>query len=185
MPIPCESAFFYGNHRMNHTIRQLRASDAAELRAIRLEALQTYPLNYTGTYAAEAQHDVAWFAEMLKTELVFGAWDENGTLFATACLSPDTRPRNEHKATLRMVYVRPSHQGGGVARALLRETLRYGARHFEQIILSVEAENHRAIWLYESLGFIIYGHEPRASKIAETHYLDDLLMVMFTEELNV
>jgi ribosomal protein S18 acetylase RimI-like enzyme len=169
---------------MHYTIRQLHPDDAASLRSIRLEALQTYPLNYTATYESESQHPVAWFATLLEQERVFGAYTTEGELFATACLTPDTRPRNEHKALLRMVYVQPAYQRFGVARALLQQVMAYAALHFEQVLLSVEAGNQRAIDLYASLGFTIYGREPRASKLLDETYLDDILMIAFVKDIH-
>ena len=165
-----------------YTIRKLEISDAEALRAIRLEALRLYPDNYTAIYAAEAVHNVAWFAELLSREAIFGAYDSQGNLCATACLTPDMRPRNEHKAVLRMVYVQPRMQGQGLAKKVLLGALEYARVHFEQVLLSVESRNSGAIRLYESLGFTMYGHEPQASKLLDGSYLDDILMIAFMKD---
>jgi ribosomal protein S18 acetylase RimI-like enzyme len=164
---------------MTYTVRQLTPTDAGNLRAIRLEALTVYPENYTATYATECQHDTAWFADLLTRETVFGAFDEEERLFATACLTPHTWDRNQHKATLRMVYVCAAWQGKGVARALIKAVLNYALTRFEQVLLSVESTNASAIHLYESLGFKTYGCEPHATKMPDGRYLDDVLMVAF------
>lgn len=163
----------------DYTIRRLQETDAESLRAARLDSLKRYPLNYTGTYDDEARHDAAWFAAQTQSSLIFGVLTEGGELVGTACLSPDVRPRNEHKATLRMVYIAPAHQGRGLSRRLLEVTLAEGAHHFEQAVLSVEASNTPAVKLYLSLGFVEYGREPHASKLPDGSYLDDILMVKF------
>ena len=93
-----------------YIFKKLEAVDAPALRFIRLEALKHYPNNYTATYECEVAHDEKWFADLVKREWVFGAFNGRGDLCATACLTPDLRPRNQHKALLRMVYVAPAFQ---------------------------------------------------------------------------
>jgi L-amino acid N-acyltransferase YncA len=164
---------------MTYTIRHLTPDDAGCLRAIRLEALTLYPENYTATYKTECQHDTAWFAALLEREAVFGAYDVQGRLFATACLTPHTWDRNQHKATLRMVYVCASEQKKGVAKAIIKAVMEYAATRFEQVLLSVESTNAAAIRLYEAFGFQTYGCEQHATKMPDGRYLDDVLMVAF------
>ncbi len=168
-------------HEWNMTpiIRQLKTSDAAALREIRLEALSLYPHHYTATYESEAGHDVEWFKALLAWEEVFAAYDATGNICATACLTPDLRPRNEHKALLRMVYVQPDKQGQGLAKSVLSATLDYAKGRYEQILLSVESSNSGAIRLYESFGFTVYGNEPHATKLLDGGYLDDVWMILF------
>jgi ribosomal protein S18 acetylase RimI-like enzyme len=164
---------------MTYTIRQLTPEDARNLQEVRLEALKLYPENYTATYEVESQYNTAWYEDLLNQQTVFGAFNAQEGLFATACLTPHAWDRSQHKATLRMVYVRASQQGKGVARALTTAALEIASQRFEQVLLSVESHNATAIHLYASLGFQIYGHEPHAIKMPDGRYLDDVLMIAF------
>lgn len=162
-----------------YTFRKLIASDAELLRTIRLEALKHYPDNYTSTFEIEVAYDISCFVALLEKEWVFGAFNTAGELCATACLTPDIRARNQHKAMLRMVYVQPSSQGRGLAKSFLSYVIEFAKGKVEQVLLSVESSNDKAIRLYESLGFSIYGKEAHASKLLDGGYLDDILMVAF------
>lgn len=48
---------------------------------------------------------------------------------------------------------------------------------FEQIELSVFEDNARAIHLYEKLGFQRFGIQPRAYKLKDGSYRDEIIMV--------
>ena len=52
---------------------------------------------------------------------------------------------------------------------------------FEQIELGVFEDNPRAIHLYEKFGFGKYGIQPRAFKLKDGTYRDELIMVKFLE----
>jgi GNAT superfamily N-acetyltransferase len=161
-----------------YTLRLLVPDDASALRAVRLEALHCFPHSFTAVYATEAAYDEAWFAEHIHEHFIIGAWHEE-ELVGTACFSPDTRPRNEHKVTLRMVYVRPQHQGHGLARRMIQALIDRYEHQFEQCLLSADAANLPAIRLYESMGWREYGREPHAAKLPDGGYLDDVWMIKF------
>ena len=50
---------------------------------------------------------------------------------------------------------------------------------FEQMELGVFADNPRAIHLYEKFGFEKYGIQPRAFKLKDGTYRDEIIMVRF------
>ena len=50
-------------------------------------------------------------------------------------------------------------------------------RAMNQAELEARADNARAIALYESLGFRLYGRRPRGHKRPDGGYADDVLMV--------
>ncbi|HEX7200380.1 MAG TPA: hypothetical protein VF213_12925 [Dongiaceae bacterium] len=58
--------------------------------------------------------------------------------------------------------------------------LDHASGQFDQVLLQVVSDNHRAIRLYESEGFVSYGLERRAMKEGE-RYLDEYLMVRFLD----
>ena len=48
---------------------------------------------------------------------------------------------------------------------------------FEQIELTVEAKNYRALPLYHKYGFVIYGTRPHGLKYPDGSYDNDYLMI--------
>lgn len=161
--------------------KYLAQNDAIAFRVLRLESLQRYPNNYTGTYAHEVKRDVAWFADYISRNNAYGAFDGD-ELVGTVALAQDTRPRNGHKAHLEAVYVTPKQQGRGIAKALLAYAFESAIKYFEHVLLAADSNNHAAIAVYEHLGFTQYGHEPNAAKL-DDGYLDDILMIKFLKEL--
>ena len=53
---------------------------------------------------------------------------------------------------------------------------------FEQLELGVFSDNARAIHLYESCGFHAWGTQPRAFKLKDGTYRDEIMMVRFFDE---
>ena len=87
--------------------------------------------------------------------------------------SPEEKTR--HKARVWGVYVKPSHRGKGIGRALMEELLRRARSQpgLEQVTLSVTSAQTAARALYEDLGFQPYGREPEAIKVGETYVDED------------
>lgn len=158
-------------------VRRLLPAEAETFRAIRLEALATCPDAYATTLAKQAADPPAHFAEILRDSPVFGAFLEGG-IVGMAGLYRESGERKQHKGVLWGMYVRPAAQGRGLGRALLGAVLDHARGQFDQVLLQVVSDNHRAIRLYESEGFVSYGLERRAMKEGE-RYLDEYLMVRF------
>ncbi len=74
------------------------------------------------------------------------------------------------------MYVRRASRGRGVADALVEAVIEEAAKHVEQLMLTVNAENKWAIALYERHGFRAYGKVPRAL-LVEGRYYDELEMM--------
>lgn len=77
------------------------------------------------------------------------------------------------------MYVKPDRRRKGVAQVLLSEIVERANAipGVEQILLSVAAERIAAKKLYQSLGFEVYGREPRTLKI-DARYVDEDLMIL-------
>lgn len=82
------------------------------------------------------------------------------------------------------ISVLKAHQGKGIGSALLETMLRTAARieDLEQIELSVVTVNERAVGLYLSHGFKIYGTEKNAMKLRDGRYYDFYRMILFRGE---
>jgi ribosomal protein S18 acetylase RimI-like enzyme len=68
------------------------------------------------------------------------------------------------------MYVRPSSRNLGVGRLLVSAVLDVARENVELIQLSVVKENRPARRLYESVGFLEFGMEPKASKLSDKYY---------------
>jgi ribosomal protein S18 acetylase RimI-like enzyme len=158
------------------TIRRLRSDDAASFRAIRLEALRANPELLRSTFELEDKLDVAWFASRLEDAHVMGAF-RDGELVGTAGFSIQQGQPNAHKGRLFGMYVRSSSRNLGVGRLLLNAALDVARKNVELIQLSVVRENGPARRLYESVGFLEFGVEIKASKYGDKYY-DEALMAL-------
>lgn len=158
-------------------IRPLTPEDAADYRAIRLDALHRAPEAFGSTYAAEVGRSVEAFAERLATSTVLGAYD--GTrVVGMAGFQRHTGAKHAHKGFVWGFYVAPEVRGRGVGVALLDGIAAAATGVVEQLTLSVVQTNAAALALYERCGFNVYGIEPRALKSA-AGYADEVLMVRF------
>ena len=100
----------------------------------------------------------------------------DGTLSGMVVFSRPTRPKLAHTGEIGAMYVRDAARGTGLADALLRAALDHAAGVVEQVQLTVNAQNPRAIKFYERHGFRPIGRIPRSLHVGERYY-DDLLML--------
>lgn len=88
----------------------------------------------------------------------------------------DTR-RCRHRAELGIAILR-EYWGRGLGTAMVRACLEAAKEAgFEQVELGVCADNPRAIHTYEKLGFRAVGTVPRAYKLSDGMYRDEVQMV--------
>jgi RimJ/RimL family protein N-acetyltransferase len=157
--------------------RELVLGDAAELRELRLEALRLHPDAFGSAYAVEAAEPVSAFAARIAKGGMFGGFVA-GSLQGMAGFQIVDAAQLRHKGVLGGMYVCQVARGTGLAEAILRAVLAHAAGRVEQVLLTVSADNRRAIRFYEGKGFVAYGTEPRALKVG-ARYLDELLMIRF------
>jgi ribosomal protein S18 acetylase RimI-like enzyme len=158
------------------TIRRLRPDDADSFRAIRLEALKANPDAFGSTFEFEDKLDLAWFAGRLENSHVMGAF-RGRELVGTAGFAVQQGQKNAHKGRLWGMYVRSSSRSLGVGHLLVRAVLDVARENVELIQLSVVRENRPARRLYESVGFLEFGMEPKASKLGDKYY-DEVHMAL-------
>jgi ribosomal protein S18 acetylase RimI-like enzyme len=158
------------------TIRRLRSDDAASFKAIRLEALKANPELLRSTFEQEEKLDAAWFADRLEDDHVIGAF-RDGELVGTAGFAIQKGQPNAHKGWLFGMYVRPSSRNLGVGRLMLSAVLDVARENVELVQLGVVRDNGPALRLYESVGFLEFGVEAKASKYGDKYY-DEALMAL-------
>lgn len=147
-------------------IRRLVPSDATAFQALRLAALSECPSAFGSSYEEECSTPLATIEARLAPDSgrnMFGAFD-GPELVGMVGVGREDAPKLRHKAFIRAVYVAPAHRGEGVARLLLEQALAcaLSMQGLRQISLDVTAGNAPALALYQSLGFVVFGREPRA-----------------------
>lgn len=164
-------------------IRTLTSADAESYRALRLQSLQQHPEAFLSSYEAEVKLSIETTRIRLDSSdghFTLGAFlDGEQRLAGMATFFRESRPKIQHKAHVYAVYVDPVARNHGIGRALMLELIARAkvAPGLTQLTLSVTSSNLAAKRLYESLGFIRYGTEPRAMRL-EGEYLDEDLMAM-------
>ena len=104
--------------------------------------------------------------------------ETEGKIIASADVCPHgTKSRVQHRAELG-ISVRKDYWRQGIGSALMELLITFAQQSgFEQIELTVESKNQRALQLYHKNGFIIYGTRPHGLKYPDGSYDNDYLMV--------
>ena len=156
-------------------IVRLGRDDAEALREIRLEALHLHPTAFSADPDVETAFPIERWREHLQTRVWFGG-RIGGVLAGINAFSIDGYSKKvAHIGHLGAMYVRASTRGTGLADALVRNFLDYSIGKVEQVELTVEAGNARAIRLYERHGFRTVGRMPRSIRVDGAYY-DELQM---------
>ena len=175
--VPC--AFQLPNGEML-TVRSLCADDAEALNAFRLATyrethfMARYPED--GASLEAMQKGLAGSeASALNCEVGAFAGEKLVGEFGVAQVRPHIKYR--HRAVVG-ISVRKDHWGCGLGSYLMQLAIdQTRTNGFEQLELGVFSDNSRAIHLYEKFGFERYGIQPRAFKLKDGTYRDEIIMV--------
>ena len=102
----------------------------------------------------------------------------DGQIIASADIcSHGAKSRVMHRGELG-ISVRKDYWRQGIGSALMERLLAFAAQYgYEQIELTVESKNLRALRLYLRYGFMVYGTRPHGMKYPDGSYDNDYLMV--------
>ena len=163
------------------TVRSLCAADAEALSDFRYATFsETY---FMARYPEEFESDLdkmrAGLADCEASERNFeiGAFD--GEKLAGELGAAQVRPHLKYRHRARMgISSRKEYWGCGLGSFLMQAAVEQAtANGFEQLELGVFEDNVRAIHLYEKFGFEKYGVNPRAFKLKDGTYRDEIIMV--------
>ena len=169
-------------------IRTATPQDAKPLRQLRLQALQTNPEAFGSSYEEELAQPLELTERRLQdaakspdtfTLVIEGELDGQTQLVGMAGFVRTQRQKRQHIGIIWGVYLSPAVRGQGWGRRLMAAIIDRAKQldGLEQILISVVTENVAARQLYQSLGFEVYGLEPRALKLAG-RYLDEEFMLL-------
>jgi len=165
-------------------IRQLTETDTALFRVLRLRALRESPHAFTNSYEEFSLQPLESIAQRFRDQVnshvnfTLGAFQDD-QLVGIVGFYRETALKIQHKGSIVSMYVQPEFRSQGIARALLTEAIDRARRlpGLTQLLLGVMETQTTAKRLYESLGFTVYGREPRAVKIGD-EYFDEEFMVL-------
>lgn len=160
---------------MTISVRPLAPVDYEALRDIRLEALRRHPEFFAADLAQEeAASREEWLARLSSAVTLGGFLD--GRLCGLLVLARPSRPKLAHTGEVGAMYVREEARGAGLADALMHAAIDLASREMEQLKLTVNAQNARAVRFYERHGFREIGRIPK-SLFVDGRYYDELLML--------
>lgn len=163
-------------------IRILTVDDAEEFRALRLRALREEPEAFGSSWEGENARPLEQTVARLQADgmTAFGGFDDAGRLAGMVRLFRHDGVKVRHKADIISMYVAPEARGRGLGRMLLDAAIAHARATpgIEQLLLAVNTSNTPARNLYLAMGFEPFGREPKALKIGD-HYFDEDMMALF------
>lgn len=158
------------------SIRVLKRDDAESYRELRLFGLQESATAFGSSYEEEIVRTLHTTASRLvdpnaPDSFVLGDF-ENDKLSGVVGMVGNERMKTAHIGIIWGMYVRPAMRGQGRGRALMQAAIAR-SRNIDRILqlkLSVVTSNEAAKQLYESLGFEVYGVEPRSLLVDGVYY---------------
>ncbi len=170
-------------------VREAELSDAAQLMAHARNMLAEPQWNVTEQreFNPTLDQEESWilgFHERPHNILLVVDFGKPGRAQVGGVLSFTTqsRARLRHRGRLG-IGVQTPYRGVGVGEGLLRTFLAWAEAEpeLERIELSVFAHNTRAMSLYTKCGFVEEARLPRAYKLADGSYYDDVMMVKWVK----
>ena len=171
---------------MTATIRALEQADEAAYRKLRRTALEDAPEAFASSVEDDASLSPEGALQRLSPERIaagsvtFGAFTPE--LVGMVTVHRETQRKVEHKAWIFGVFVSAEQRNKGHGKALMERAIEHGRSlpGVDVLLLGVTSTSVAPLTLYESLGFVRLGLEPRALK-HEGAYYDEIMMQLSLE----
>ena len=165
-------------------IRPITRQEAAAWRALRLEALTNHPEAFAASAEEFAVQSLETIAARLPApggdDVLFGVYAD-GVLCGSVGFHREVGLKLRHRGMMWGVYLRPSLRGRGIAEAMIDRVIAHAAERVEILRCVVNPETPAARALYIGRGFKPYGLEPRALRVGDRDYDDELLAMVLAE----
>jgi ribosomal protein S18 acetylase RimI-like enzyme len=148
-------------------VSTLDGSHMAAYRELMLEAYEQAPDAFTTTAEERRREPDSWWLKRIGSgtgsTTSFGAWD-GGSLVGSVAIEYATKPKTRHSALLLGMYVKPAHRSKGAGRSLMAAAIEAASARPEVLVLTLTLTegNDPALRLYRSVGFEVWGTEPKA-----------------------
>ncbi len=158
------------------TLRRLTSDDAEQYNRLRLHAFQSNPKSFARSYEEEVKVPLDEVAKRLDSGVYFGVFDGD-KLVGSVSLCKEELDKMSHKADAREMYVDDRERGKGIGKKLLTALFEEAEQQgVQELQLAVWAENAPAVKLYKSMGFVVWGTEKNALRLADGTTLDEFHM---------
>jgi ribosomal protein S18 acetylase RimI-like enzyme len=161
-------------------IRRLVPADAPAYREFRLRGLREHPEAFTSSYEEDAGKPIAATEARLAIDGDTAMWGAfvDGVLVGGVGVVRESRRKSRHKADVVAMYVMPENRRRGIGKALLDHAIAFArASGVEQLVLTVTQTNAAARDLYAAAGFVTFGVEPRAIKVADAYFAKEHMVL--------
>ncbi|HEX8612724.1 MAG TPA: GNAT family N-acetyltransferase [Telluria sp.] len=155
-------------------IRRLVPADAPAYQSLRLAALRECPTAFSSSYEQECGTPLSAIEAHMAPDSGrnrFGAFD-NQELVGVVGVGREAAPKLHHKGFVGGMVVAPAWRNKGVGRQLLAHALAFADAMpgLRQVTLTLTAGNAAGLALYASMGFRVFGQEPRALCVEGVFY---------------
>ena len=164
-------------------LRSATAQDAVEV--CRHRRITSGETQFLTRYPEECDEDIPQIERELAlmandaASFRVSAFYDNHMIGDLGVTAVGSRIKNHHRAYLG-ISIQQSYCNMGLGKRMMETALEYAKKiGFEQVELGVFSDNERAIHLYEQVGFVRYGAAPKAFKLKDGSYRDEILMVRF------
>lgn len=159
---------------MTALVRRMSDADYEGLREIRLESLRLHPDCFSAELEVEEAFTREQWLSRLSSAVTFGGFAD-GAFNGVVVFAKPSSKKTRHTGELGAMYVRAAVRGTGLADALIDAVVDHAVNEVEQLKLTVNAENARAIKLYERHGFRTIGKYPNSLRVGDRNY-EELIM---------
>jgi RimJ/RimL family protein N-acetyltransferase len=165
--------------RTGYVLRTLQSRHTRSYRSLRHQALGETAPSFGTSLSEELKKPYRQYFNDLsqyrrsQSDFLLGLFEENeDRLIGCLGFYRHKKLKTRHKGLIWGMYVHPVHRRKGLGHWMLSDAITRIRRQedLEIVHLGVVSQNAEAMQLYEGLGFVSFGKEPRAFKLQGVYY---------------